>query len=96
MLRSNRYRGSSDASRVSQGGQRSTVYRGLSGQRPIAAATIKSLDLALKSDADFASTEEGLCPDSDMDKLTSTMSALRFVPPSVRFGRGGHRGGLSQ
>lgn len=32
----------------------------------------------------------------DIDELTSTMSALNFVPPSVRFGRGGRRGGLSR
>lgn len=33
--------------------------------------------------------------DADVDELASTMSALKFVPPSVRFGRGGRRGGLS-
>lgn len=32
----------------------------------------------------------------DIDELTSTMSALKFVPQSVRFGRGGRRGGLSR
>lgn len=32
----------------------------------------------------------------DMDMITSGMSALKFVPPSVRFGRGGRRGGLSR
>lgn len=32
----------------------------------------------------------------DIDELTSTMSALKFVPSSVRFGRGGRRGGLSR
>ena len=32
----------------------------------------------------------------DVDELASTMSALKFVPPSVRFGRGGRRGGLSR
>ena len=34
--------------------------------------------------------------DADVDELTSTMSALKFVPPSIRFGRGGRRGGLSR
>ena len=34
--------------------------------------------------------------ESDMDELTSTMSALRFVPSSVRFGRGGPRRGFSR
>lgn len=32
----------------------------------------------------------------DIEELTSTMSALNFVPPSVRFGRGGRRGGLAR
>jgi hypothetical protein len=34
--------------------------------------------------------------DAAIEDLTSTMSELRFVPPSVRFGRGGRRGGLSR
>lgn len=34
--------------------------------------------------------------DVDIQNLTTTMSALQFVPPSVRFGRGGRRGGLSK
>ena len=33
---------------------------------------------------------------TDIDELTSTMSSLTFVPPSVRFGRGGRRGGLAR
>ena len=34
--------------------------------------------------------------DADVDELASTMSALKFVPPSIRFGRRGRRGGLSR
>ena len=34
--------------------------------------------------------------DDGMEKITSNMSALKFVPPSIRFGRGGKRGGLSR
>lgn len=34
--------------------------------------------------------------DVDMETLTSNMSTLRFVPSSVRFGRGGRRGGFSR
>lgn len=34
--------------------------------------------------------------DAAVEDLTSTMSTLQFVPPSVRFGRGGRRGGLSR
>ena len=35
-------------------------------------------------------------PDVEIDELTSDLSSLKFVPPSVRFGRGGRRGGLSR
>lgn len=34
--------------------------------------------------------------DDAISHLTNTMSALKFVPPSIRFGRGGRRGGLSR
>ena len=34
--------------------------------------------------------------DDAMEGLTSGMSSLTFVPPSVRFGRGGKRGGLAK
>lgn len=34
--------------------------------------------------------------DVDMEDLSGAMSALKFVPPSVRFGRGGRRGGFSR
>ncbi|MCJ1405820.1 hypothetical protein MMC11_009050 [Xylographa trunciseda] len=34
--------------------------------------------------------------DDGVDALTTGLEALRFVPPSVRFGRGGRRGGLAR
>ncbi|KAK0123575.1 hypothetical protein ONS96_010554 [Cadophora gregata f. sp. sojae] len=34
--------------------------------------------------------------DTDMDGLSGAMSSLRFIPPSVRFGRGRGRGGFSR
>lgn len=30
--------------------------------------------------------------EDDVDKLVNSMSALKFVPPSIRFGRGGRAG----
>ena len=33
-------------------------------------------------------------PDEEMDELTGAMSALQFVPMSVRFGRGGGKAGF--
>ena len=32
----------------------------------------------------------------EIDSLADSLSALKFVPPSVRFGRGGRRGGLAK
>ena len=34
--------------------------------------------------------------DTEMDDLAGAMSALQFVPPSVRFGRGGGKAGFSK
>lgn len=38
----------------------------------------------------------GQKPDVVMEDLTGAMSALQFVPPSVRFGRGGRRAGFAK
>ncbi|WYZ40164.1 hypothetical protein EsH8_IV_000505 [Colletotrichum jinshuiense] len=35
-------------------------------------------------------------PDTDMEDLAGAMSALQFVPNSVRFGRGGGRAGFAK
>ncbi|KAK2064233.1 zinc finger protein [Colletotrichum caudatum] len=42
---------------------------------------------------DSATTER---PDTEMDDLAGAMSALQFVPNSVRFGRGGGRAGFAK
>ncbi|KAL9121109.1 MAG: hypothetical protein Q9187_002333 [Circinaria calcarea] len=34
--------------------------------------------------------------DDVMESLTSGLSSLKFIPPSVRFGRGGRRGGFAK
>ena len=44
------------------------------------------------SEADAVLTPPNSKDDSDMEELTGAMSALKFVPPSVRFGRGRGRG----
>ena len=41
-------------------------------------------------------TAESRTLNKEMENLTDTMSALKFVPSSVRFGRGGRRAGLSR
>jgi hypothetical protein len=38
------------------------------------------------------STASSPAEDADMEGLTGAMSSLKFVPPSVRFGRGRGRG----
>ena len=35
-------------------------------------------------------------PDVAMDDLSGAMSALQFVPPSIRFGRGGRKAGFAR
>lgn len=48
------------------------------------------------SQAASPSSSPSKSPRTDFEDLTTKMSALRFVPSSVRFGRGGRRGGLSR
>ena len=48
------------------------------------------------ADALDGETEQALAKQTDIDHLTSSMSALKFVPSSIRFGRGGRRGGFSR
>ncbi len=48
----------------------------------------------LESSKDF--TPESAQEDTDMEGLAGAMSALRFVPPSVKFGRGRGKGGFSR
>lgn len=35
-------------------------------------------------------------PDAAMEDITSSLSTLKFVPPSIKFGRGRGRGGLAR
>jgi hypothetical protein len=48
------------------------------------------------SDAQKAVETNGSRPDTEMDDLSGAMSALKFVPASVRFGRGKGKGGFSR
>lgn len=43
-----------------------------------------------------AAMSSGSQTDTDMDDLSGAMSALKFVPTSVRFGRGKGKGGFSR
>jgi hypothetical protein len=39
---------------------------------------------------------KGTAPDVDMEDLSQAVSALQFVPSSIRFGRGGRKGGFAK
>ena len=60
-----------------------------SGQETEAAQSSKAPDVTEES-------EEEDEPDADMEELAGAMSSLQFVPSSVRFGRGGKRGGFAK
>ena len=67
--------------------------------------TIKSVEegVASRGDALAEIDEKGKAkavppavPDAAMEDITSSLSALKFVPPSIKFGRGRGRGGLAR
>ena len=60
------------------------------------AANASEPAIATANDAFNGTLASSSSLDADVDELASTMSALKFVPPSIRFGRGGRRGGLSR
>ena len=98
MLRQRHRRRSSAASRALHRGQKPS---GLSN-----GDTTSSLKEIAQDDVQPTLSREsweknslGMSPalrSGEMDDLTSTMSALKFVPPSVRFGRGGPAAGLGR
>jgi hypothetical protein len=47
-------------------------------------------------DAEETEVPRGSQPDTEMDDLSGAMSALKFIPASVRFGRGKGKGGFSR
>lgn len=48
------------------------------------------------SHTEMAVVTNGLQLDTEMDDLSGAMSALKFVPASIRFGRGKGKGGFSR
>lgn len=63
---------------------------------PSQAANISEPPATASSKAVNDGLAQSASADADIDELASTMSALKFVPHSVRFGRGRRRGGLSR
>ncbi|CAL8582140.1 hypothetical protein XPA_007812 [Xanthoria parietina] len=103
MLRTRHRRASSAASRALHRNQKNGGVQ-QEQQSPLQGAAhiqdTKGPDLERISSSDPPGEDAaGTSPASrnrDMEELTSTMSALKFVPPSVRFGRGGRAAGLSR
>lgn len=95
MLRSRPRKHSSAATRAFQREQRTNSAE-VSQDVPSEAAITSEPPASASSKAINSSPVHSPSLDSDVDELASTMSALKFVPPSVRFGRGGRRGGLGK
>lgn len=95
MLRSRPRKHSSAASRAFHREQRTNSTEAFQGHNPDSANTLES---SAAETSKGSSGRLGHSPSlpADVDELVSTMSALKFVPPSVHFGRGGRRGGLSR
>lgn len=97
MLRSRHRRASSAAERAVRREKQAGIMGGQKLETSIPVdegedvTEAKAADHVPKSTANGASASE-----VEMDVITSGMSALKFVPPSVRFGRGGRRGGFSR
>lgn len=66
----------------------STVAKSLTGQGEIVPAQQPA--------PETRQSESRPKPDVGIDDLTGAMSALQFVPPSIRFGRGGRKAGFAK
>lgn len=95
MLRPKHRRQSSAATRAFQREHRSNGQAGTSAQDSIDPEALEPPE-PTREVTDHPASNQGSSTNPDVDDLTSTMSALKFVPPSVRFGRGGRRGGLAR
>lgn len=95
MLRSGNYRRRSSAAQhmteiEERNRRRSSTLGSVSAEKD-ASDTQKGAEVEGK-EVETLPTPPSLKEDVDMDGLSGAMSALKFVPPSVRFGRGRGRG----
>lgn len=94
MLRSGRHRRKSSAARQDRAQRQSSILsssdNGLIGEENRA----EDQDEMQEDEKEYSIAQaESIAPKGiDMDDLTSSMSAIKFVPPSIRFGRGKGRG----
>lgn len=63
---------------------------------PVAAGGLNSSTSALDEHVAAGNAVDHRTADSDVEKVTESLSALKFLPYSVRFGRGRGRGGLAR
>jgi hypothetical protein len=107
MLRSGKHRRRSSAAKIeARSRQRSGTLESTVAENGVAATDIvrKSLSTSpvnekLEPDRSIVVDPKEERKDEEMDGLSGAMSALKFVPPSVRFGgrgRGRGRGGFSR
>lgn len=104
MLRTRHRRGSSAASRAVPRGQKAGGVRSTEFLARETGRIVESEGAENQKPSDQTSLEKNHSPTTpasepqsqEMDDLASTMSALKFVPPSVRFGRGGHAAGFAR
>lgn len=75
-----------------ESGRRSSLMDDAS--QPSGAAVIERGEFREKTPADEANVDDRA--DEDMEDLTCAMSALRFIPHSIKFGRGGGRAGFAR
>ena len=91
MLRTRQRKNSSTLAKLPHNGPATTGTGRISGSSqacsgvPITPVTSEAMDAQTGGKADV-----------EIENITSTMSSLKFVPPSIRFGRGGKRGGFSR
>lgn len=105
MLRSGRHRRRSSAAqhkidiedrvRRRSSIQSKTVAKGLKDESSGSVDVSESLQSG-GSDVQIAAASNDSRQDTEMDDLSGAMSALKFVPTSVRFGRGKGKGGFSR
>lgn len=104
MLRDGRHRRrSSAAQHKAEIDDRTRRRRSAVGKFPSCEADVDNADNEMDEEpriAEIGSNNAQISPsrtkDRDMDDLSGAMSSLKFIPTSVRFGRGRGRGGFSK
>jgi len=82
---------------TNQAGKHPTETHRASAEKPGGAAGTDAMDeCSAVMEESHIDRKDNPAPDVEMDSLAGALSALQFVPSSVRFGRGGKRGGFAR